>query len=205
VSPNSAQWFANLRPQAARWPHGTLAAAPGPGTAKVVQTTLAPSGLSEDHIITPGQDSDQFDSEHLWPLLAPMDWQGQRVLIISGGDSTDARGRTWLTEQWQARGANVQTVLTYQRQPATWPPHQQSLADQAWQHPNDHLWLFSSSEAIEHLQQKLGSPPPGAQALTTHPKVADKARAAGFTTVMSCKPTPEAVAQARRSAAPGRP
>jgi uroporphyrinogen-III synthase len=201
VSPNAAQWFANLRPQGALWPKGTLAAAPGPGTAQVVQTALATSGLGADHIITPGHDCDQFDSEHLWPLLAPLDWQGQRVLIISGGDSTEARGRTWLTEQWQARGATVQAVLTYQRQAADWPAPQQALADQAWQHPTEHLWLFSSSEAIEHLHKKLGAPPACAQALTTHPKVAEKARAAGFTTVMSCKPTPEAVAQARRSAA----
>lgn len=199
VSPNAAAWFAKLRPLDAHWPETTLAAAPGPGTAQTVRQALTLAGLKDEQVISPPTDSAQFDSEHLWPLLEPMDWQGARVLIISGGDQAEARGRAWLSQQLQARGAQVTPVLTYQRQAAQWGGTQLALACQAYQDPQGHLWLLSSSEALDYLLQGPGRPPSGAHALTTHPKVADKAREAGFTTVLIARPTPEAVVQARRS------
>jgi uroporphyrinogen-III synthase len=202
VSPNAAMWFARLRPADAPWPAHTLCAAPGPGTAKVVQQQLHSAGLRAEQIISPPPQSAQFDSEHLWPQLAPLDWQGQQAIIISGGDQAEARGRTWLTEQLQAHGAQVRTVLSYQRQCAHWGAHAVALAAQARQQPADHLWLLSSSEALGHLQALWGTPPIGAQALATHPRVADSAREAGFTHVTTCQPSPEAVARARRSLMP---
>lgn len=199
VSPNAALWFARLRPTNTPWPAGTLGAAPGPGTAEVLSQALQAAGLSSSQLITPTHDSAQFDSEHLWPLLAPMPWQGAKVLIISGGDQQEARGRAWLSEQLASRGATVRPVLTYHRQAAQWSPPQQALARQAHQAPSRHLWLLSSSEAVDHLLAHQGTPAPGALALATHPRVADKALAAGFSKVLMCKPTPEAVALARRS------
>lgn len=199
VSPNAATWFARLRPTDATWPVGTLAAAPGPGTAKTVQEVLGAAGLGAEQLISPPMESAQFDSEHLWPLLQPLRWQDEQVLIISGGDQAEARGRAWLSDQLQAAGATVKPVLTYQRQPAQWDAQAQDLARRAHQAPADHLWLLSSSEAVDNLLQSQGRPVQGAQALVTHPKVAEKALEAGFSTVITTRPTPEAVVQARRS------
>lgn len=202
VSPNAALWFARQRPAGITWPATTLAAAPGPGTADTVRQCLHSAGLQDAQIISPPPDSDQFDSEHLWPLLAPLPWQDQHVLIASGGDQGEARGRQWLTQQLQAQGAQVSATLVYQRQAARWTTAQQQLATQAHAHPERHVWLLSSSEAIDHLLQAWadqGGLPPGALALATHPRVAENAKLAGFTHVRDTRPTLEAVAHARRT------
>jgi uroporphyrinogen-III synthase len=199
VSPNAVAWFARQRPPTARWPEHTLACAPGPGTAQAILTLMSGAGLSERQLISPPTSSAQFDSEHLWPLLAPLDWQGQRVMISSGGDQSDARGRAWLAQQLIGSGAQVETVLTYQRREANWQAPQWDLCRMAYAKPLDWLWLFSSSEAIDHLLALAGPPAPQALALATHPRVADKAIQAGFTRVTIVSPRLEAVAQARRS------
>ena len=124
------------------------------------------------------------------------------MLIASGGDQGEARGRPWLTQQLQAQGAKVSATLVYQRQAARWTTAQQQLATQAYAHPQGHVWLLSSSEAIDHLLQAWahhGGLPPGARALATHPRVAENARLAGFTHVRGTRPTLEAVAHARRT------
>lgn len=215
VSPAAAEWFFRLRPQplpdgtpAPAWPVQTLAAAPGPGTAQAVLALGAAAGLTPDSMVSPPEHSAQFDSEALWPLLAPMDWQGQRVSIVSGGDTTGARGRTWLTEQWHRAGAHVEAVQAYQRGPGAWTPAQQALARQALATPEAHVWLLSSSQAIDHLVAHLlpglglSSPQPDWQrmrALCTHPRIAEHASAQGFGEVRQCAPTVTAVVQARRS------
>lgn len=199
VSPNAVAWFARLRPADCRWPEHTLAAAPGPGTAHAMRQWLADSGLQATQALSPPENSPQFDSEHLWPVLAPLPWAGQRVLVISGGDQTDARGRAWLSEQLRQAGAQVDAVLTYQRQISRWTAEQRALGEQAYARPAEHAWLLSSSEAVDHLVTHLGPPPPGAQALATHPRVADRAHHAGFDHVTVVTPRPDAVVQARRS------
>ena len=202
VSPNAALWFAQQRPAHLAWPPTTLAAAPGPGTASTVRGSLAEAGLRGGQIISPSPDSEQFDSEHLWPLLAPLPWHGQRVLIASGGDQGEARGRQWLTQRLQEQGAQVSAVLVYQRRAARWSEAQTALADEAHRAPARHVWLLSSSEAVEHLQHAWadrGGLPRGACALATHPRVAETARAAGFSHVRDTRSTLQAVAHARRT------
>ena len=59
------------------------------------------------------------------------------------------------------------------------------------------IWMFSSSEAIAHLQALA----PGARwdagrALATHPRIAERATALGFGAVTIVSPSPEAVAAA---------
>ncbi len=216
VSPAAAEWFFRLRPQplpdgspAPTWPAQTLAAAPGPGTAQAVLALGADAGLTPHSMVSPPEHSVQFDSEALWPLLAPLDWAGQRVTVVSGGDTTGARGRTWLTEQWQQAGAHVEAVQAYQRGPGAWAPEQHNLARQALATPEAHVWLFSSSQAIDHLVAHHlpalapAAPPPdwrSMRALCTHPRIAEHAAAHGFGEVRQCAPTVAAVVQARRSA-----
>jgi uroporphyrinogen-III synthase len=213
VSPAAVEWFFKLRPDGARWAPHTLAATPGPGTAHGLRLAGDALGLAPDQVICPAQDAAQFDSEALWPLLSPLDWAAQRVSIISGGDSQEAKGRQWLSAQWQARGAQVDAVLSYQRGPGQWSAAQQALAREALSTPQSHLWLFSSSQAIEHLAQHhlpalgLRAAPDWAQvqALATHPKIAECARQLGMVNITQARPTLQAVVQAvAQSVAPAR-
>lgn len=206
VSPAAVHWFFQMRPHDARWPAGTLAATPGPGTAASLMGAGAETGLTQAQIICPDASAEQFDSETLWPLLAPMSWQDQQVAIISGGDQQEAKGRNWLSDQWRAQGASVQSVLTYQRGPGEWSPAQQAQAAQALQHPENHAWLFSSSQAIDHLvlhhlpAHGLAMPDwSAAHAVVTHPKIAERCQQLGIRRITATRPTLSAVVEALRS------
>lgn len=196
VSPAAAHWWAQARPTGARWPAGTLAAAPGPGTAQALLQALGPAGLEPEQVVSPPDTAGQFDSEHLWPWLAPHPWSGRRVLIASGGDQGEARGRQWLTAQWQAQGATVSALLTYTRGPASWSEENTRLAHEAWARPDGHAWLFSSSQAIDVLQARLGQAPSQALAVCTHPRVAERAAKAGFGRLVGTRPQLAEVAHA---------
>jgi uroporphyrinogen-III synthase len=196
VSPNAVQRFANLRPIGAVWPANTLAAAPGPGTQQALQTHLQAAGLPLPNIVSPAPDSLQFDSEHLWPALRGHDWQGQRVLIVSGGQDGLAQGRPWLTQQLQNAGALVNSVLTYERQAAQWTDQQLAVAQAAFASPGSYTWLFSSSEAVQYLVTRMGQPPARAWALATHPRVAETAMRLGFSSPQVVSPLLPDISQA---------
>jgi uroporphyrinogen-III synthase len=208
VSPAAVHWFFQLRPAQATWPATCLAATPGPGTAQALLQAGQGLGLGPAQLLSPPEQAEQFDSETLWPVLSPLDWQGQRALIVSGGDHGEVRGRTWLAEQLRARGAQVEALLTYQRGPGHWGPAQRQLAHDALAHPAAHTWLFSSSQAIAHLVghhlpawPELPAPAwPQAHALVTHPKIAEQARRLGLVHIEQTRPTLDAVVQALRSA-----
>lgn len=208
VSPAAVDGFFQLRPEGLTWPQDTLAAAPGPGTAQVLLQAGAAAGLRASHIVSPAADAEQFDSETLWPLLAPMNWQNSRVTIVSGGNASGARGRTWLTERWREAGATVDAVQTYQRGPGTWTPEQTALATHALTQP-DTTWLLSSSQALDFLLDhhlpglKAPHGPPARAAdlrlLCTHPRIAEHAAQRGVLHTQCCAPTLASVVQARRS------
>ncbi|TBO34386.1 uroporphyrinogen-III synthase [Aquabacterium lacunae] len=196
VSPAAAHWWAQARPAGACWPAGTLAAAPGPGTALALLQSLGHAGLTPEQVISPPATAAQFDSEHLWPWLAPHPWAGRRVLIASGGDQGEARGRQWLSAQWQAQGATVDALLAYTRGPAPWTDADLAQARQAWAQPGHHAWLFSSSQAIDVLQARMGRAPARAVAVCTHPRVAERAAQAGFGRLVDTRPQLAEVASA---------
>jgi len=215
VSPAAVQWFFLQRPAdlpRAPWPASTWLACPGLGTAQALHAALAalPAGHVPPTVLHPPADAAQFDSEHLWPVLAERAWQGQPVAIISGGDAEQAKGRRWLTEHWQGAGAQVHTVLTYQRGAARWTPAQAEAARLAWQCPDGHLWLASSSDALRmlhdtHLPALLGLPPgerilatPSHRLLATHPRISEQAQALGWHDVQTCSPTLAGVTEAIR-------
>jgi uroporphyrinogen-III synthase len=89
-----------------------------------------------------------------WQQVRP----GDRVLIVRGASlhsTTDSQGsgREWLSSQLRSLGAQVELVGVYSRQcPAATPALQERLAAHCAARD---LWLFSSSEAIAHLQQLL--------------------------------------------------
>jgi uroporphyrinogen-III synthase len=175
--------------------------APGPGTARALRAPLAACGLGPDRIDAPPPEAGQFDSEALWPVVAPQLRPGVRVLIVrgasvaaidadtgtAGAPAAGGNGREWLIRQCEQAGAQVQTVAAYERHAPVWGAAQRQLAQQA-QAANS-LWLFSSSEALDHLQTaEPAADWSAAAALVTHPRIAQRAQQAGFGVVQQTRP-----------------
>lgn len=186
VSPNAVQHFFALRPAGAPWPAALQAGSPGPGTS----TALREAGLAAAQIVEPAADAPRFDSEALWARIADRDWAGRRVLVVRGED-----GRDWLADTLRARGASVDYVAAYRRVPPQADAAGRALLDDAQQRPREHLWLFSSSEAVAHLRALAPQAQWGdAWAAASHPRIAAAARAAGFGRVDELPPEPARVA-----------
>jgi uroporphyrinogen-III synthase len=192
VSPNAVLHFFAARPEGVDWPEA-LAAAPGAGTVEALRA----AGLREADIVAPSADAPQFDSEALWQRLRERDWRGASVLVVRGG-----RGRDWLAERLVESGARVASVTAYQRAVPTLDAAAQARLD-ALAAAADVVWLFSSSEAIGHLEQLAG---PGrwskARAVVTHPRIAVRARQAGFGRVVEARPGLDAVVACIQSMEP---
>ena len=187
VSPNAVEQFFALGDGAA-WPVRTLAACVGPGSAQA----LAGHGVPAANIVQPAADAASLDSEHLWQQLSPRRaWAGARVLLLRGNG-----GREWLAERLAEAGAEVEAVTVYHRAGPRFDAAEQDLLAQALARPQDHVWLFSSAEAIGHLQ---GLALAGQRAIATHPRIAEAARAAGFAPVVLARPDPEAVTRALKA------
>jgi uroporphyrinogen-III synthase len=183
VSPNAVSCFFAGRPTAAAWPEALMAASPGPGTTRVLRD------LGVAHIVEPAADAPQFDSETLWQQLGRHDWHGREVLVVRG-----ASGRDWLAERLREQGATLRFVAAYTRRAPVLSAPQQALLGMAIAHPAQHLWLFSSSEAVTHLQSLAPQADwSQALALATHPRIADTARSLGMGRVLEARPSAEAV------------
>jgi len=186
VSPNAVEHF--FAEVCGVWPAHTLAACVGPGSAQA----LVAHGVPEASVVQPAADAANLDSEHLWEQLAPRrDWAGARVLLLRGDG-----GREWLAERLAEAGAGVEAVTVYHRAGPRFDAAEQALFDAVLARPQDHVWLFSSAEAVGHLH---GYPLAGQRAIATHPRIAEAARAAGFAPVVLARPDPEAVTQALKA------
>jgi uroporphyrinogen-III synthase len=183
VSPNAAEAFFRHRPGGAAWPAGTVAGSIGPGTTQVLRRLQVPA------IVEPPADAAQFDSEALWQRLRSETWAGASALIVRGDG-----GRDWLADTLRAHGAEVSFVSAYRRAAPAFEGEARQLLDDALARPGEHLWFFSSSEAIDHLQQACaGHDWVGARAIATHPRIAQRARDVGFGEVKETRPTLDAV------------
>jgi uroporphyrinogen-III synthase len=113
----------------------------------------------------------------LWTVLQPRrDWVDAEVLLVRGDG-----GREFLADALRAQGARVQALQAYRRQAPAWSSAQRALLDAALAEPADHLWLLSSSEALDHLDRLVPEASwAGSQALCTHQRIAARARALGF-------------------------
>jgi uroporphyrinogen-III synthase len=185
VSANAVEHFFALRPAGAAWPAGLRAGSTGQGTT----AALRACGVPDQAIVRParGQTS---ESESLWAQISHEPWQGGRVLVVRGEE-----GRHWLAQQFQAAGAAVAFLVAYQRHPPQLDAASEVLLSQALAAPRGHVWLFSSSEAVGHLRALA---PDGdwadSQALATHARIAQAARALGFAQVAVVEPHVQAVA-----------
>lgn len=172
---------------AVRWPPDLIAACVGPGTAAALRS------LGVAKVLAPAADVAQYDSEALWPVLeAAGPWGGRRWLWLRGDG-----GREWLMERLREAGAEVRPITVYHRCPPALSPAvlAEELARPA-------LWLFSSSEAVDHLVRMVPNADWGrVQALATHPRIAQRVRALGMT-VHEVRPDVDAVLAAWRQWVP---
>jgi uroporphyrinogen-III synthase len=177
VSANAVRFFMAERPDGLDL-RACRAWSTGPGT----QTALLAAGWPADQIDSPSVDASQFDSEALWALVAARVPQGggASVLIVRGADAQGRMaGRDWLAQQLAAAGVQVQQVTAYVRQAPVLSAAQQRRAAQAM--TDGSWWLFSSSEAAQHLLQACPGLDVGqARALATHPRIAQRLHAWGW-------------------------
>jgi uroporphyrinogen-III synthase len=194
VSANAVEHFFAACPGGEpAWPAGVMAAAAGPGTA----ASLRKAGVPASQVISPADDAPAFDTEALWALLAHLPWQGRQVQVVRGDG-----GRDWLADTLRRHGAQVGFVPAYRRMLPQPGAAERALLARAQAAPASHLWLFSSSEAVVHLQTLApGADWRAAPALATHPRIAQAARAAGFGQVQEVAPQRAAVVAAARDAA----
>lgn len=174
VSANAVEHFAAVCPPGSR-PDGVRAWATGPGTV----AALRRAGWPEACIDAPAADAPLFDSEALWALVQHRLQPGQRVLIVRGADARgQLAGRDWLALRLQAAGLEVLQCAAYARRLPVWTAVQQAQAQAAL--TQGAWWLFSSSEAVRHLQTLWPALPwERLQALATHPRIAHGLQALG--------------------------
>lgn len=196
VSPNAVEHFFAARPPGQAWPADTLAATVGPGSAQA----LLAHGVPAELLRQPPADAASFDSEHLWPLLSSLAWRGRRALMLRGEG-----GRDWLAERLREHGAEVEAFHIYRRRCPQLNEAEQGLLNEVQAAQDRHVWLFSSSEAIQNLVSLGFSPAPASLAIATHARIAEAACALGWRHVVLARPDASAVAAAfrgLRSAAP---
>lgn len=177
------------------WPAATRAWSPGPGTSQA----LVAAGVPPDQIDAPPAVATQFDSEALWPVIAPQVRAGSRVLLVRGAGA-DGRpaGRDWLGTRLEQAGARVAVVAAYARRLPE--PRPEVLAQAQCAASDGSVWLFSSSEAIANLRCLLPQQDwARAQAIATHGRIGQAAREAGFGAVRLSRPAEADVVAALES------
>lgn len=192
VSGNAVRFF--LPAVVAQWPSGLRCWAPGPGTAQALRAGGVPAHLIDE----PAVDAPQFDSEALWAVVAPQMGPGKRVLLVRGrsqGVAAASSGREWLLQQCAAAGAQVVTLPVYERRCPVWSAAEAARAAAAA--GDGSIWLFSSGEAVGHLQTLLPAQDwRHTPAVATHPRIALALEKAGFVRVRTVRPTVQSVVEA---------
>jgi len=98
----------------------------------------------------------------------------------------------------RAAGANTDAVAAYSRRAPAFDGAAASTLAAALAAPHEHIWLFSSSEAIDNLAGVVaaGSDWSRASALATHARIAERARGLGVGDVVEARAPFDAVADA---------
>jgi uroporphyrinogen-III synthase len=186
VSANAVRFFMDSKPVGLSL-EKCRAWSTGPGT----QAALLAAGWPADGIDSPLETAEQFDSEALWALVAGLAKEAvdlavadstpkPSVLLVRGADAQgQLAGRDWLALKMENAGLQVHQTVAYVRQSPILMRPQRALARQYIQ--EGLWWLFSSSEAAQHLSQNCPDLPIGqARALATHPRIAQRLLAAGW-------------------------
>ena len=194
VSANAVRHFMAARP-AGSVIQPCRAWSTGPGT----RAALLAEGWPAELIDSPDETAPQFDSEALWALVAPRVIDASQsidlaraktpvqaqavVLIVRGADAHgQLAGRDWLALQMESAGIQVLQTVAYVRRAPRLSQVQQSRARQAMS--DGSRWLFSSSEAAQHLLQACPDLNLNrAKALATHPRIALRLKQLGWSCV----------------------
>lgn len=170
VSANAVQQFMRQRPPGRDWPPEVLAGSTGPGTS----AALREAGVPAAALVEPS--GAVFDSEALWQRLSLRDWRACQVAVLRGES-----GRDWLAERFASAGARVAFIAAYERRLPRLDARDQALLDAALARPADHLWVFSSSEAVANLGRLAPLATwSAARAVASHPRIEAAARRLGF-------------------------
>jgi uroporphyrinogen-III synthase len=98
------------------------------------------------------------------------------VLVVRGEN-----GRDWLAERFAEAGARVEFVAAYERRLPRLDAPAQALLEAAQRNPLQHLWVFSSSEAVANLALLApGAAWSQAAAIAAHERIVAAARQLGF-------------------------
>jgi uroporphyrinogen-III synthase len=188
VSPNAVEAaFAHIK----AWPDGVDIAVVGEGSRAALARHGVTDGAGKIRIHSP-HDPAQSDSEHLIEALDLAAIAGRRVLVVRGDG-----GREVLPDALRAAGCAVETVAAYRRSvPPLDAPMAASLRALLAE-AND--WIITSSEALRGLaglvRELDASPVAGGDEETNvaklqqqrlivpHSRIAETARALGFTEV----------------------
>lgn len=181
VSPNAIDAaFAHLT----AWPAGVTAAVLGEGS----RAALAQHGVTDATacIVSP-QDPSRSDSENLLQTLDLAALAGRQVLIVRGES-----GRELMADGLRAAGALVTTVAAYRRSVPALTPALAARLSRLLEGEND--WIITSSEALRGLRalveelggQHLVAKMQHQQLIVPHARIAETARALGFTRLTLC-------------------
>jgi uroporphyrinogen-III synthase len=164
----------------------------GPGSV----AALLKAGVARNRIAAPDEGAAQFDSEALWSVVADQVQRGWRVLIVRGNSEVDAAegagashgvGREWFAARLKEQGADVEFLVAYERRAPVLSTTMLALVQGAA--ADGSVWLFSSSEAVTNLCSMVAAQSwSQSRAVATHPRIAEAARAAGFSQVFEARP-----------------
>lgn len=128
------------------WPSTTIAATVGASSA----LALRASGIVPTECIVHPPATTPQDSESLLAELNARSIRLKRVLVVRG-----TRGREWLAETLSRQGVAVEILPVYERAPATWSAHQESVVANALHHAQCSVFLLTSSEGVTALADRL--------------------------------------------------
>ena len=213
VSPNAISHA--LAHRAAPWPAALTIGVMGPGSV----AALATAGIARPpyRIVSPRADATlavpRYDSESLFDalvrILPPDAWRGGRVLLVRGNG-----GRAWLAERLRTAGMEVEEIESYRRvrpQPSQTERNAMRAlmdADAAGDAAPgaSATFIVTSSEGLANLAELIAGVGPvqaAARAWLTccalvvpHPRIAEKAREMGFSTISVSAPGDARIAAA---------
>lgn len=176
------------------WPATSLAGSTGPATT----SALRAAGVPSECIVQPSA-GQAWESESLWQALQLRlgpDWSGRSVLVVRGDT-----GRDWLADTLRQAGAQVEFLQVYRRSAPVFDPEQQASLLRALRSPQDHAWVLTSAQSVQHLvdlARQAGHTLQGSTAWVSHARVAEAAKAAGFTHVEMTGPGLQGLVDALR-------
>ena len=188
VSPAAVHAVVSLLESA--WPLTTAIGAVGAATAQEIAAVIQPP--ADVPLVAP--DGESSGSEAFWEGWQRSGRPARRVLILRAQS-----GRDWLTERFVESGAQVVAQTVYTRTDAVPAKTKLDRLTAAVRGQESLSILFTSSEAVAAFDRQVSGIPGAAlwarqaRALASHPRIAARLLAAGYTRVEVSTPDNESV------------